>query len=195
MKKINIVFIVLLLIGLLCTAGCVTISSSGIALTGALSVSSTPTGASVYLDDQYKGTTPLSLENIPIGTYSLIVKKSGYDNWQNSVTINTGETITQNAKLTLTPRANVMVQNTAFTEHWSLSLGTYYTASFVVYNTGDATAKNVYLIIQLTQNGNVRDSETVYIGNLAPGEQKTASRSLDGEFGYKYSLTWSTTYQ
>ena len=45
--------------------------------TAYLSISSSPSGAMVYLDGQYRGTTPIVI-NIPPGGYKITLKKSGY---------------------------------------------------------------------------------------------------------------------
>lgn len=186
---------ILFLIGVICTTGCVTISPTNPALRGALSESSTPAGSSLYFDDVYKGTTPLNLEKNPTGTHTLICNTLGYDDWQTSVMINSIETTSQNAILTPTSKANLVVQKTSFLENWSVSMGTYYTASFVVYNTGDAAAKNVHLLMQLICDENVEDSATVYIGDLAQGDQISVSGDLDGKFGNSYTVKWSTIYE
>jgi len=186
---------VFFLIGVICTTGCVTISSNEEALTGALYVSSTPAGSSIYLDNVFKGTTPLKLENIPIGTYNLTIHTSGYDDWQTSVLIKSSETTSLSAVLTPTPKANIVVQKTGLLENWSVSMGTYYTASFVVYNKGDAAAKNLHLSMELICDEIVEDSAIVYIGDLAPGEQMPVSADLDGKFGNSYTVKWSTIYE
>ena len=45
---------------------------------GSVSVSSTPTGASIYLDGNYKGITPKTISDVPVGTHSLLLTKAGY---------------------------------------------------------------------------------------------------------------------
>ena len=55
--------------------------------TGSISIISNPSGASVYLDRIYKGTTPLKVENIAIGSYTLGLVKEGYSGKTKSVTI------------------------------------------------------------------------------------------------------------
>ncbi|NMG82589.1 MAG: PEGA domain-containing protein, partial [Methanosarcinales archaeon] len=44
---------------------------------GRISVSSTPSGASIYLNDIYKGTTPKTLTGVPVGSHTIILEKSG----------------------------------------------------------------------------------------------------------------------
>ena len=45
---------------------------------GLVSVSSTPSGASIYLDGTHKGTTPETIFDVPVGTHSILLTKSGY---------------------------------------------------------------------------------------------------------------------
>lgn len=46
---------------------------------GRLVVRSTPPGAQVFVNGRRRGTTPLSLRNLPPGTYSVRVSRSGYE--------------------------------------------------------------------------------------------------------------------
>jgi len=55
--------------------------------TGIISLSSSPSGASVYLDGKYKGTTPLILNGIPIGSHTIKLTKSGYNDFSKTVTV------------------------------------------------------------------------------------------------------------
>ena len=45
---------------------------------GLVSVSSTPSEASIYLDGTYKGTTPKTIFDVPVGDHSILLTKSGY---------------------------------------------------------------------------------------------------------------------
>lgn len=54
---------------------------------GSLAVNSTPSSAGVYLNDVYKGTTPITLISIPVGNYSLKISKTGYVTQDIAVTI------------------------------------------------------------------------------------------------------------
>jgi len=58
---------------------------------GVISVLSSPSGANVYLNGVYKGITPIIL-NIPVGTYSVRLTKSGYEDETKSVYVSAGET-------------------------------------------------------------------------------------------------------
>jgi hypothetical protein len=58
--------------------------------TGQLTVRSNPSGASIWLDNAYKGITPISLANIPQGSHAVLLKMNGYQDWQSSVNVAAG---------------------------------------------------------------------------------------------------------
>lgn len=60
--------------------------------TGYLSVTSTPTGANVSVDGTPIGTTPISLYELPIGSPTVSLTKSGYTPVSQPTTITAGET-------------------------------------------------------------------------------------------------------
>ena len=55
--------------------------------TSPISVSSTPSGASVSLDGVNKGTTPVTIPSVPYGTHTLLLTYSGYQNSSNTETV------------------------------------------------------------------------------------------------------------
>ena len=59
---------------------------------GSIYVSSTPSGASVYLDDKYVGNSPKTISGVVKGAHTLKLEKSGYYPWESSVTVNPGQT-------------------------------------------------------------------------------------------------------
>ena len=71
--------------------------------TGDLQVSSTPSGASVYLNGDFRGVTPmddsLDIVNLVPGSYTITVKKSGYQDYATPVTIQAGKDVQLNAAL------------------------------------------------------------------------------------------------
>ncbi|MEI6293068.1 MAG: PEGA domain-containing protein [Methanomicrobiales archaeon] len=71
--------------------------------TGDLQVSSSPSGASVYLNNNYRGITPpddsLDIVNLVPGSYTVSVKKSGYQDYATTVTIQAGKNVQMNAAL------------------------------------------------------------------------------------------------
>jgi hypothetical protein len=63
-----------------------TSSSTTTPKTGTLSVNSNPTGAKVYVDNSYKGITPIKL-NLEVGTYTVKITKTGYLDYTETVKI------------------------------------------------------------------------------------------------------------
>jgi PEGA domain len=55
--------------------------------TGAVIVSSSPDGAGVYVDNSYRGITPLTVKDLPPGNYVLLLKQAGYNDWSTTVTV------------------------------------------------------------------------------------------------------------
>lgn len=60
-------------------------------LAGTISIITTPSGANVYLDDEFLGMTPISIENVQRGFRALLITKEGYDPWTRLVNIEARE--------------------------------------------------------------------------------------------------------
>lgn len=58
---------------------------------GTLSVQTDPTGASVYLNEEYAGKTPLDLNTVLIGDYTLKITKTGCKEIERKITIKEGQ--------------------------------------------------------------------------------------------------------
>ena len=54
---------------------------------GTLSVASVPSGANVYIDNAYKGLTPVDLNAIPNGNHLLLIKRDGYKDYSRTVVV------------------------------------------------------------------------------------------------------------
>lgn len=50
--------------------------------TGTFSIKSNPSGAQVYIDNVYKGQTPLSISNLKAGKYDIQVTKANFASWK-----------------------------------------------------------------------------------------------------------------
>lgn len=79
-----------------------------------LDVASTPAGASVYLDNSYMGVTGYSSASVPnymvigplsAGTYSLMVKKDGYNTYTSSISLSSNEV--RKLTVSLTPSSGI----------------------------------------------------------------------------------------
>lgn len=77
--------------------------SATLKLAGTLQVSSTPSGAKVYLDGREIGETPLSNSSIPEGSHNLRVELFGYKPWQGIIQIAPSQTTTIFARLEPAP--------------------------------------------------------------------------------------------
>jgi hypothetical protein len=74
--------------------------------TASAEINSQPSGADVYINNAYKGVTPLSFENVPIDTtktYSIELRLEGYKTYTDSGSISAGQNVVINAALTPLP--------------------------------------------------------------------------------------------
>lgn len=67
--------------------------------TGSVSVVSSPSAAEVYLDNNYRGYTPLTLDPVPPGSHTLLLKLGGYEDWNSAVQVTAGQTASVSATL------------------------------------------------------------------------------------------------
>ncbi len=68
--------------------------------TGYIDIKSYPSGASIYLDGTYKGTTPTTISDASPGSHTLKLEKYGYKEWLTSVYVTSGVTKSITAHLT-----------------------------------------------------------------------------------------------
>ncbi len=68
-------------------------------IVGSLIISGTPINADVTLDGKAVGQLPLKLNDILVGEHTIVVSKSGYETYTQSITIADGKTITVNVAL------------------------------------------------------------------------------------------------
>ncbi|MBN1431210.1 MAG: PEGA domain-containing protein [Methanomicrobiaceae archaeon] len=61
---------------------------------GELSISSTPSGANVFVDNEYKGITPVKIPGVTSGTRDVLLKLSGYQDNEDQVNVPAGGTAT-----------------------------------------------------------------------------------------------------
>ncbi|HII93659.1 MAG TPA: PEGA domain-containing protein [Methanosarcina sp.] len=75
-------------------------TQTDIVTTGSISVSSSPVGASVYLDGNYKGEVPQFLNDIEQGKHSITLKLEGYDDWYEDISVDADKTVSVSPTLT-----------------------------------------------------------------------------------------------
>ena len=71
--------------------------------TGLIKIDSSPSGASVYFDDTNEGTTPITLNDIPVGSHTIKLTKSGYNDIYKTITVSSGKTTTVSESLSVSP--------------------------------------------------------------------------------------------
>ena len=69
---------------------------------GQITVRSTPSGANIYVDNVYKGLTPLTVVGIPNGVHTIILRMNGYQDWQSSVNVAAGSSSDVSGTLAVT---------------------------------------------------------------------------------------------
>jgi hypothetical protein len=71
--------------------------------TGSISVTSSPSGAEVYLNNVFRGLTPIALDSITPGAYTVLLKLSGYSDWTSTAQVTAGQSTQLTATLTPAP--------------------------------------------------------------------------------------------
>jgi len=129
---------------------------------GSISVSSNPTGASLYVDTIYQGVTNQIVSNLAVGTHTVTLKKSGYQDYSQSATVNNAQTTY--LSITLSPLSSP--------------------------TTGDldvsSTPSGASVYLNGAYKGETRSSGPLYITGLSPGAYSTVLKKS----GYNdYSTT------
>ena len=66
------------------------VSASAPATTGTLSISSTPAGASVFIDNALRGVTPITLTDVSAGSRQILLRLDGYQDYAVTQQVNAG---------------------------------------------------------------------------------------------------------
>ncbi|MDD1685460.1 PEGA domain-containing protein [Methanoregula sp.] len=66
---------------------------------GSIDVSSSPKGATLYVDGSSIGSTPITVDDLDVGKHQIIIKKSGYTDYSRSVKVTNGGVTTVDASL------------------------------------------------------------------------------------------------
>lgn len=60
--------------------------------TGSVSISSAPSDAEVYLDNVFRGLSPLTIDSVSPGTHTVLIRLSGYQDWPSQIQVTAGQT-------------------------------------------------------------------------------------------------------
>jgi hypothetical protein len=71
--------------------------------TGSIAASSNPSGAQVFLDNNYVGISPLTIPSVQPGMHTVLIKQSGYADWQATQTVQGGQVTYVDATLSPSP--------------------------------------------------------------------------------------------
>ncbi len=66
---------------------------------GRVTVNSVPSNAQVFLDGSFRGMTPITINQVSVGTHTLLLRLSGYQDFQTTFTLSSGEHRTANVTL------------------------------------------------------------------------------------------------
>jgi hypothetical protein len=95
----KIVFSILLCFALI--SGCLSSQESA---KGTLRLTSSPSGAEIYLDNQFRGSTPVDISGVEQGNHTLEFRYFGYQSWAAVISVSSG---TSNYFAALTPRPDI----------------------------------------------------------------------------------------
>jgi|GEM_PF-1732283 hypothetical protein len=185
----GIIVLFLVVLGVFC-AGC----DSTPALppeTGSVRILSSPSGAEIYLDSEYRGTTPATVTAVPAGNHTLEIRENGYDRWTAPVTVTAGGILNVSATLVAIPTTAMPVTFVTaavpavqrgvpeihIDGYWTYPQGVSSSTSGPVplivhavgFNVGDADARKVTASANLYYGGRQVCWKTVYLGTLAAG--------------------------
>lgn len=68
-------------------SGCISSQDSG---KGTIQLTSSPSGAEVYLDNQFRGSTPSNISDVEQGNHTLEFRYPGYKSWSTGISVSSG---------------------------------------------------------------------------------------------------------
>jgi len=77
----------------------ITLTPNPEATFGSLSITSSPSGAEAFVDNVYKGITPLVVETLVPGSHVVLMKLGGYSDWQSTIQVSGGQVTDVSATL------------------------------------------------------------------------------------------------
>lgn len=92
-----------------------TLTNTTPAVNGSISFTSNPAGSSVYLNNTLEGSTPFTMYNVTPGDYKVLMEQSGYQPFSDTITVTSGTTATEYAKMIAVPTVDTTVAPPAAT--------------------------------------------------------------------------------
>ena len=179
---------VILFIAIL-TAGCTAPTDS--TASGTLVVTSDPEGGEVYLDNEFHGSTPVTIRTVPVGNHQVEIRKDGYEHWSGPVTVTGGgmSAVPANLIRVVTTLPVTFATTTTAPGNdlprihvdgywtWPGTRGTTNPFPLLIHvngdNVGDADAREVTVAANLYYEGRMVCWNTIYLGTLKAGGHVT----------------------
>lgn len=168
-------------------------------LNGSLFISSNPVGADVYLNETYRGSTPINLTELYPGTYNLSVVLKYYSISNGTVQIKSGQTTKLSRTLTAAaPKIAINIVDASVSKNPPC----LYSFTGTIVNTGDATLYETIITLKMTPlKTEATDTGTKYItisspkslGQIRPGESIPFSYdnvAISCNGNYKAEMKW-----
>lgn len=176
-----------LLVLVVFSAGCSDTESPAFT-TGSILVSSTPSGAEIYLDNQYRGTTPATIPQVSAGSHILEVREPGYERWVQAVNITAEDARIVDVALTPIPETLPVTMRTTVTQNVKTTAPQIHVNGYWTYppaaasenpvpllvhteafNVGTTDAREVTVNAMLSYQGRNLCWDEIYLGTLDGG--------------------------
>jgi hypothetical protein len=105
-KNMGLTTVVFILLFCAFISGCTSTQDS---LKSTIQLTSSPSGAEIYLDHQFKGSTPSTITSVVPGNHTLEFRYPGYQSWSDTISVPAG---TSHFFAALIPNANIQSQQT-----------------------------------------------------------------------------------
>lgn len=153
---------------------------------GSAYIASCPAGAEVYIDNEFRGISPVIITAIPAGNHSIRLCSDGYKSWMQTSTIDSEDEITIVATLdAIDDTSSIPVPTTSAVKtvpqihmdgYWTYPSGRDRTGNPVplivhteAFNTGTRDAREVRTSGNFYYGGRMICHDTIYLGSLAKG--------------------------
>lgn len=157
--------------------------------TGSVELTSFPPGAEVYLNGEYRGTTPTTITEVPSGRHTAEIRLAGYERWSSPVSVTKDSTATLTAMLvsipatlpvtvvtTTGPKAVTAEPQIHVDGYWTFPQGTQSQTNPVLllvhteaFNVGSTDARVVTVSASFWYENRQVCWNTIYLGTLKAG--------------------------
>lgn len=165
--------------------------------TGSIKITSSPLGAEVYMDGEYHGTTPNTINGVPAGNHTVEIREQGYKTWSQDITVTSGNTASVSPSLvpvaasiptivpTFTPSVTKKVAPEIHVDgYWTYPAVRSYSnpVSLLVHAEGDNVGNGDARIVTSSANLYYNDQQLcwvkVYFGTIKAGGHATTDTMM-----------------